>query len=77
MKFKSKADELFEKLRYRKIEDYNVYKNRRGSHIYFNNFNKTVDVCGHHNNNKILTMKQIEAINEKIKELGWNDVNKS
>jgi hypothetical protein len=50
-----------------------TFRNKRGHHIYFRNYNRTVDVAGGSwgDKNKILTLCQIDAINKKIIELGW------
>ena len=72
----SKADEMFEKIKYKLIyQDKNsvCYRNNRNSHIYFRNDDKTIDLATNNINNKILTLEQLQAINEKVKELGWNE----
>lgn len=68
------ADEMFEKLGYTKADTEfakNIYRNKDKSHIYFRNNDKTIDLAGRNNTNKILTLKQLQAINKKVKELGW------
>lgn len=70
----SKADEMFKELGYRKIgaDNYTCnYENKRHSHIYFYKKSKTLDLASNYDNNKILPLAQLQAINEKVKELGW------
>jgi len=67
----SKADEMFEKLGYEKIcGDYLEcgYIGDNHNRIMFSN-EKTINgkLC------EDLTMKELQAINEKVKELGWNE----
>lgn len=66
------ANELFSELGY-KIEyenPYNIcYRNKRGSHIYFAINDKSLDLAGEENGHKIITYKQLQAINKKCKEL--------
>mgnify|MGYP006367837047 CR=1 FL=1 len=72
----SEADKMFAELGYRRVDTEqckNIYRNRFGSHIYFDNKNKSIDLAGRQNKNKILTLKQLRAINKKCKELGWLD----
>lgn len=72
------ADKMFEDLRYKKIEETNfiTYKKDNYNYIYFNLTNKTVtkgvleiedETSGD------ITIKELEAINKKCKELGWLD----
>lgn len=73
----SKADKLFEKLGYIKVED-------RESHI---EYRKNVDgdlfeidfwkedntvSKNYYRDIGYITMQELQAINEKVKELGWN-----
>lgn len=71
-----KADEMFEKLGYKKSKN-NVggtfgYKNSIGHQIIFYDteeilkFDENYDVEG-------IDMQELQAINEKVKELGWNE----
>ena len=66
----SKADEMFEKLGYKKVEllgDIIFEKNE--IQIIFDFTKKKIVI---HEKN-ILEPKLIQAINEKVKELGWNE----
>lgn len=73
----SKADEMFEKLGYTvsngKWEERlntttnTVVDNGYIQIIFYNN--KTMDIDA----DDILNMQELQAINEKVKELGWND----
>ena len=65
------TDLLFHQLGYQG-EGYG-FRNKRGHHIYFHKFNRTVDVAGgdYGDKNKMLTLCQIDAICKKIIELGW------
>ena len=71
----SKADKMFRELGYK--GNANCFQNRHGSHIYFDNQCKTIEVSGRGTGkwrdckNKIITLAQLQAINEKVKELGW------
>lgn len=70
----NRADEMFKELGYRKNvdNDYQVcYINKRDSHIYFYKKSKELDLAGKSQHNKILPLAQLQAINEKVKELGW------
>lgn len=64
----SKADEIFDKLGYEKKHDNKrriTYKNRLGK-IEFYQKNKWIYISFN------LDMQELQAINEKVKELGWN-----
>lgn len=68
----SKADEMFEELGYEKIEekDYIAYiEDSEDSmfriEIYFHLDNKKVQIYN------AISLKELQAINEKCKELGW------
>ena len=67
----SKADEMFDELGYKKIHDNKrriVYSNRL-TRITFKIKDQWVDI------NMNLDMQELQAINEKVKELGWNENN--
>lgn len=80
----SRADEIFEKLGYikRELEDINneiifiIYEKKyikNNKNISRNiNFN-ILDKCLHIKNIQILELEELQAINEKVKELGWNE----
>ena len=78
----SKADEMFEKLGYEKIKETDCwisYKNK----LYIISFEKHLieifiesigDTCSPELNCiSIVTIETLQAINEKVKELGWNE----
>ncbi len=71
----SKADEMFNKLGFNKYEfdtsiDYVSRENRQG--ISLKKDMKVIDsYCGIRS--EYITMQQLQAINEKCKELGWLD----
>ena len=72
----SKVDKMFEELGYKiecQTENNICYRNKNNSHIYLRKDDKTIDLAGRRNDNKILTLKQLQAINAKCKELGWLD----
>ena len=69
----SKADEMFGKLGYEKI-----IKNKNIKYEYKRNPFKTFEFLMDKqeielNNVNLLTKKRLQAINEKVKELGWNE----
>lgn len=67
----SKADKMFEKLGYEKIEtkdEITYHFNNRDIIFYLNR--KTVDSCSGFST-VFITMQELQAINEKCKELGW------
>lgn len=72
----SKADEMFEELGYSKLSEVGnnerviIYRNTKGKYIQFNHLVKKVSLEG---NYKWVDMQELQAINEKIKELGWNE----
>ena len=80
----SKADEMFEELGYENIinetclcEYRKYFKLKRARHIVFA-VDKAVSVCEENEktlavNRDYFTMQELEAINEKVKELGWLD----
>lgn len=76
----SKADEMFEKLGYEKMEDSKtnigcIYVNYKK----YSMFQTIVKIIFHYKTKKItianeyMTMQELQAINEKVKELGWNE----
>lgn len=72
----SKADEMFEKLGYEKDKSYNLisYEKDVGKHLYtivFDITNKTF-YKGSTCQDEAITMLELQAINEKVKELGWD-----
>ena len=72
------ADKMFEDLRYKKIEETNfiTYKKDNYNYIYFNLTNKTVTkgvLEIEDETSRDITIKELEAINKKCKELGWLD----
>lgn len=67
----SKADEMFEKLRFNKNEGlYEIQYIARDNQITFDKRNNTIVICSDDYDDKI-TMQELQAINEKCKELGW------
>ena len=66
----SKADEMFEKLGYRKANKYVAYI-KEDDFILF--INKKQGVCIHKEGSEYpaFTMQELQAINLKCKELGW------
>lgn len=72
----SKAYEMFEKLGYEKAEidifiQFNKIKERIS--ITFNTKEKTVSKTEGYNDSVPITCEELQAINEKVKELGWNE----
>ena len=74
----SKADEMFKKLGFEEIEKYNngisYYRDNdleedEIEFIDYENIGKTVNF----NMFSGITMQELQAINEKVKELGWLD----
>ncbi len=70
-----RADEMFEKIKYKekiihyvdkKIESI-TYRNEKGDTIEFNNFVEEIKI-----NKNYLIFKELQVINAKVKELGWN-----
>ena len=70
----SKADEMFEKLGYIKESDY-YYHSRdeeiKHKHVRFLKNYKEVIVESALNFSYEITMQELQAINAKVKELGW------
>lgn len=67
----SKADEMFKKLGYKKSigETTEVFKLSRASkNIYFSKLIKIIRIDGEYD---FIDMQELQAINEKVKELGW------
>lgn len=67
----SRADGMFEKLKYKlEFEDeisFTLANREKGRYITFMKNNKTLMLpCE-------LTIQELQAINEKVKELGWNE----
>jgi hypothetical protein len=83
----SKADEMFEKLEYKKqwVEDENemeLYKkeyfDKDFIEIVFDKTHyllniRTENISQYKTITSILNIKELQAINEKMKELGWNE----
>lgn len=75
----SKADEMFEKLGYEKVEDNSVnalYKSggtilRQTITFLSDDFKTITKRAGLENG--FINMQELQAINEKVKELGWNE----
>ena len=67
----SKADEMFEKLGFIKYEDKNNIKYFLGSReIWFYKQRKEIESsCGV--GSELINMQELQAINEKVKELKW------
>lgn len=73
----SKADEMFEELGYKKtttqLDDIEFYKDDDNV-IYFRMTQKTFNKSGEYDGMcDYITMQELQAINEKAKELGWNE----
>ena len=72
----SKADEMFEELGYEKIQDdkYWVDYKKRNENISFNLTNKFIEASRKYKEDymdKRVNIKELQAINEKVKELKW------
>ena len=71
----SKADEMFEKLGYRDVTIGTIsrclYANG-DKRISFNR-NRTFEVYDFYDESREIDMQELQAINEKVKELGWNE----
>ena len=69
----SKADELFEKLGTNRIDncDFCVYEGQinKVTRILFNKVSKSIIFEGFNT----IGVQELQAINEKVKELGWNE----
>lgn len=67
----SKADEMFEKLGYIKLQPIGLqrcaYTNGKGKEIIFSDLQRV----GLYGDYSFLTISELQAINEKVKELGW------
>ena len=77
----SKADEMFKKLGYKKKEDdisifyyqHNGLKEEYGFDFYKRD-KEIYPICHSQNDEPIyFNIQELQAINEKVKELGWND----
>lgn len=69
----SKADEMFEKLGYYKDEGlYEIQYTSRDNQITFDKRNNTIIILSDDYDDKI-NVQELQAINEKVKELGWID----
>lgn len=71
----SRADKMFEKLGYIKESDYYYHSKEetKRKHIRFLKNYKEVIVESKLNFSYEITMQELQAINEKVKELGWVD----
>ena len=81
----SKADEMFEKLGYEKREQLDIY-NKIWGELYFNKKNMVnisfdfeghgicvyIKACDGIIEPAYIITEELQAINEKVKELGWN-----
>ena len=75
----SNADKMFEKLGY--IYSSVIQEKGKIIHIIFRNHNnytielkiETKEILISNYNTSCLTFKELQAINEKVKELGWNE----
>lgn len=71
----SKADEMFEKLKYYKKESKNIisYENVDiEKFIYFNKNIRMINCENYYDGSGDISMQELQAINEKVKELQWN-----
>lgn len=75
----SKADEMFKKLGYEDSTHGNglacivIYeKDSKGIGFYTD---KTVDCYNYFDGYEYISMQELQAINKKVKELGWNENN--
>ena len=67
----SKADEMFQELGYEKNEtEYAITYNLGKNIIKFWKWAMNIQII---TENKIVNLKELQAINEKVKELGWNE----
>ena len=74
----SKADEMFENLGYEKAEidifiQFNKIKEQIS--INFNTKEKTISKTEGYRDSIPITYEELQAINKKVKELGWNENN--
>lgn len=73
------ADNMFFSLGYEKEESrkrisYQKIKNDYGNYINFEHETKTFYKCGDYGEiDETITMQELKAINEKVRELGWDD----
>ncbi len=76
----TKADEMFEKLGYENLEDktigYCMYLYAKGDKRIGFYTDKTFDIYDYYDEFEYVTMQELQAINEKVKELGWNRMTK-
>ena len=67
----SKADTMFEELNYYKDEGlYEIQYISRDNQITFNKRNNTIVIYSDDYDDKF-NMQELQAINEKVKEIGW------
>ena len=75
----SKADEMFEKLGYSKIDEKrlkNIIFTDGNKKFYFNKVHKKIKCVEYDKEEETLmesyfTIEELQAINQKVKELGW------
>lgn len=67
----SKADEMFEKLGYVKDETGNEIIYQLNNHEICFLLNRKMFDCGCGIGREFINMQELQAINEKVKELGW------
>lgn len=69
------ADEMFEKLEYEKKKGYlniQLYKNKNGyGEIIFDLIDKAIRASNDENEAIYFNVKELQAINKKVEELGW------
>lgn len=69
----NKADEMFDELGFYKDEGlYEIQYTTRDNQITFDKRNNTIVIYSNDYDDKI-NMQELQAINEKVKELGWLD----
>lgn len=69
----SKADEMFEELGYEKYEGlYGIHYMNRDNLIRFDKRKNTIIIDSEDYDDKV-NMQELQAINEKVRELGWLD----
>ena len=75
----SKADEMFEKLGYEIIIDdentlnYELEGFYMDKEIVFEKLDKSISIGYSNGDTCYITMQELQSINEKVKELGWNE----
>lgn len=75
----SKADEMFEELGFKGSKTNNAlgYINEQGTEfvLFLSPINKPKQICIHKDNTEYpaMSLQELQAINEKCKELGWLD----